>query len=90
MITAVEAKNLTKLFGTTKALDGLSFTVKEAEIYGLIGSNGAGKTTTLGIISTLIIPTSGTAHVFDHNVVKEVTQARAVCNRKNPNHEAKA
>lgn len=78
MTAAVEAKNLTKLFGTTKALDELSFTVKEAEIYGLIGPNGAGKTTTLRIISTLIIPTSGTAHVFDHNVVKEAAQIRKI------------
>lgn len=78
MTAAVEAKNLTKLFGTTKALDELSFTVKEAEIYGLIGPNGAGKTTTLRIISTLILPTSGTAHVFDHDVVKEAAQIRKI------------
>jgi ABC-2 type transport system ATP-binding protein len=78
MTAAVEAKNLTKIFGTTKALDELSFTVKEAEIYGLIGPNGAGKTTTLRIISTLILPTSGTAHVFDHDVVKEASQIRKI------------
>jgi len=78
MDAAVEAKNLTKLFGTTKALDGLNFCVEQGKVYGLIGPNGAGKTTTLRIISTLILPTSGTATVFSLNVVKEASKIREI------------
>jgi ABC-2 type transport system ATP-binding protein len=76
MDNAVETKKLVKLFGTIKALDGLSFEVEEGEIYGLIGPNGAGKTTCLRIISTLILPTSGSATVLGHDVVKEATEIR--------------
>jgi len=76
MNTAVETKNLEKLFGNIKALDRLSFRVDEGEIYGLIGPNGAGKTTCLRIISTLILPTSGSATVFGHNVVNEASEIR--------------
>ncbi|MGQ9565539.1 MAG: ABC transporter ATP-binding protein [Candidatus Bathyarchaeales archaeon] len=76
MNLAVETKKLRKLFGSIKALDELSFQVEEGEIYGLIGPNGAGKTTCLRIISTLILPTSGSATVFGHNVVKEATEIR--------------
>ena len=74
----MEAGNLTKLFGTTRALDGLSFTVEQGEVYGLIGPNGAGKTTTLRIFSTLILPTSGTATVFNLNVVKNASKIREI------------
>ena len=59
--TAVDAKELTKKFGNIQALDNITFNIKQGEVYGLIGPNGAGKTTTLRIISTLILPTSGTA-----------------------------
>ena len=58
MTVAVEAKNVVKDFGNVRALDGLSFTINEGEIFGLIGLNGAGKTTTLRIVSTLLLPTS--------------------------------
>jgi ABC-2 type transport system ATP-binding protein len=73
---AVETKDLVKLFGLIKALDELSFSVEGGEIYGLIGPNGAGKTTCLRIISTLILPTSGSATVLGHDVVKEATEIR--------------
>jgi ABC-2 type transport system ATP-binding protein len=76
MNVAVEVKNLEKLFGNVRALDGLSFQVEKGEIYGLIGPNGAGKTTCLRIISTLILPTSGSATVLGHNVVNEAAEIR--------------
>lgn len=76
MNVAVEAKNLVKDFGSVRALDGLSFTIKKGEIFGLIGLNGAGKTTTLRITSTLLTPTSGTVTVFGHDVVKEASKVR--------------
>lgn len=63
--TAVEVKSVAKVFGNIHALDGLSFDVQSGEIFGLIGPNGAGKTTALRIISTLLLPTSGTVKIFD-------------------------
>jgi len=66
--TAIEVRDLVKVFGNISALSGLSFSVNQGEIYGLIGPNGAGKTTALRIISTLIKPTSGQASIFGINV----------------------
>jgi len=73
---AVEAKDLNKVFGSVRALDGLNFRIEEGEIFGLIGLNGAGKTTALRITSTLLLPTSGTVTVFGHNVVEEASEVR--------------
>jgi ABC-2 type transport system ATP-binding protein len=73
---AVEAKSVVKVFGNIRALDGLSFTVKSGEIFGLIGPNGAGKTTALRIISTLILPTSGEVKVFGVDVVDKADEVR--------------
>ncbi|MFA9437205.1 MAG: ATP-binding cassette domain-containing protein, partial [Candidatus Bathyarchaeota archaeon] len=65
---AIEAEGLTKDFGNVQALGGISFKVKENEIYGLIGHNGAGKTTALRILSTLISASSGSAKIFGYDV----------------------
>jgi len=73
---AVEAKDLNKVFGSVRALDGLNFSIEEGEIFGLIGLNGAGKTTALRITSTLLLPTSGTVTVFGHDVVEEASEVR--------------
>lgn len=78
MVPAVEASNVVKVFGDIRALDGLSFTVKPGEIYGLIGPNGAGKTTALRIISTLLLPTDGTVKVFGLNVVEKAAEVRRI------------
>ena len=76
MSVAVEAKDLTKVFGSVRALDGLNFKIEKGEIFGLIGLNGAGKTTALRIASTLLLPTSGTVTVFGHDVVEEASEVR--------------
>jgi len=76
MSCAVEATGLTKRFGGILALDNLSFGVGEGRIYGLIGPNGAWKTTTLRIISTLILPTQGSATVYGRDVVHEASEVR--------------
>lgn len=76
MNLAIDAQGLVKIFGNIKALDGLMFNVKQGEIYGLIGPNGAGKTTALRIVSTLILPTSGSVRVFGRDVVNEATEVR--------------
>lgn len=73
---AVEVKDVVKTFGKIRALDNLSFRVEEGEIYGLIGPNGAGKTTTLRILSTLILPDSGSAKIFEHDIVNEASEVR--------------
>ena len=76
MSVAVAAEEVTKVFGRINALNGLSFRIREGEIFGLIGPNGAGKTTALRIISTLILPTSGSAKVYDLDVVRNASQVR--------------
>jgi ABC-2 type transport system ATP-binding protein len=76
MVYAVEVDGLVKRFGEILALDGLTFRVEESKIYGLIGPNGAGKTTALRIISTLILPTAGSAAVLGHDVVREASEIR--------------
>ena len=60
----IEVKNLTKSYGPIHAVDGLSFTVREGEIFGLLGPNGAGKTTTLEIIEGLKRPEGGEIQIF--------------------------
>ena len=78
MTLAVDAKELTKKFGDIQALNNVTFNIKQGEVYGLIGPNGAGKTTTLRIISTLILPTSGSATVFGVDVVKQPDEVRKI------------
>ncbi len=75
---AVEAKALVKQFGNIRALDGVSFHIKQGEIFGLIGPNGAGKTTTLRTISTLILPTSGSVEIFGLDPVTQAAEVRKI------------
>ncbi len=75
---AVEVKDLVKQFGNIRALDELSFNIKEGEIFGLIGPNGAGKTTTLRMISTLILPTSGSIKIFGLDAVNQASEVRKI------------
>ena len=77
MSRAIECLDVTKVFGRTNALNGLTFTVEPGEIFGLIGPNGAGKTTALRIASTLLLPTSGSLKVFGLNVVNEAAEIRS-------------
>lgn len=72
---AIEVRNLVKRYpkATTKAVDDISFSVQRGEIFGLLGPNGAGKTTTIGILTTSVIPSSGTAHIMDVNVARDPT-----------------
>jgi len=75
---AIEIANLTKDFGNIRALDNFSLDVNSGEIFGLIGPNGAGKTTALRIISTLLLPTSGTVKVFGYDVVQSAADIRKI------------
>jgi len=72
----IEAQSLTKVYadlrrGQFVALDGLSFSAKSGEVFGLLGPNGAGKTTALRILSTVLVPTSGTATVSGFDCVTQ-------------------
>ena len=66
-MNAIEINNISKTYGTTTALDNISFNVKEGELFGLIGADGAGKTTLFRILTTLILADKGSeigrAHV---------------------------
>lgn len=66
----IVVKNLVKKYNNFTAVNGLSFSVKEGELFGILGPNGAGKTTTLEIIETLKSPTSGEVVVAGHDVRK--------------------
>ena len=59
----VETKNLSKSYGKLKALNNMSMTLYKGDIYGFIGPNGAGKSTTFKILSTILIPDTGTATI---------------------------
>jgi ABC-2 type transport system ATP-binding protein len=68
---AVSVSQLTKKYGEIEAVRGIDFEVDTGETFGFLGPNGAGKSTTIKILCTLADPTSGTARVAGHNVVKE-------------------
>jgi ABC-2 type transport system ATP-binding protein len=72
----VETSALTKVFGKTRAVDGVSLAVPAGCVYGFLGPNGAGKTTTLRILATLLRPDGGTARVFGHDVVLDAGAVR--------------
>ncbi len=71
MMNAVETENLTRIFNGLHAVDGLTFTVREGEIFGLLGPNGAGKTTTIRMLTGQLRPTAGRARVMGCDVVSE-------------------
>jgi ABC-2 type transport system ATP-binding protein len=73
---AISTTNLTKKFGDFTAVDHVSFDVKKAEIFGLLGPNGAGKSTAIRMLSTLSIPTEGSATVAGFDVQKEDGKVR--------------
>ena len=72
----IEVDNLTKKFGQLTAVDGVSFSVGEREIFGFLGPNGAGKSTTIKMLATLVAPTSGRARLAGHDVAIESNAVR--------------
>ena len=72
----IKVEHLTKRFGHLTAVDDISISIQEGEIFGFLGPNGAGKTTTLSILSTLLSPTEGSAMVNGYNVVSQKADVR--------------
>jgi ABC-type multidrug transport system ATPase subunit len=68
MSTIIRVIGLTKFFKDQHAVNGLSFTVQEADVYGFLGQNGAGKSTTIRMLLTLVAPTSGEIEIFGMNL----------------------
>lgn len=68
---SIEVKNLVKKFGSFTAVNGISFNVKQGEIFGFLGANGAGKSTAIRMLCGIIEPTSGDAVVGGYSVMKE-------------------
>ena len=73
---AVAVDRLTRAYGERVALRDLSLEVREREVFGVLGPNGGGKTTLFRILATLILPSSGTARIFGHDVVADPDGAR--------------
>jgi ABC-2 type transport system ATP-binding protein len=76
MDIAIESSGLSKSFGATKAIDKISFSVNESEIFGFIGPDGAGKTTLFRIITTLLLPDDGYVRVLGLDSVSDYKKLR--------------
>lgn len=87
-MNAIKVQNLRRVFKSTigvikrqvkevVAVDGISFNVHSGELFGLLGPNGAGKTTTVKTLTTLLIPTDGSASIQGMDVVREADKIRS-------------
>ena len=76
MTAIIQASDLTKIFGSSTAVDHISFEVRQGEIFGFLGPNGAGKTTTTRILTGVIPPDAGTAAILGHDIRSEPVQAK--------------
>ena len=73
----LKVDNLKKRFGSFEAVKGISFAVEKGEVLGFLGPNGAGKSTTMRMITGFIPPTSGTAAICGHDIIKDPIGAKA-------------
>jgi drug efflux transport system ATP-binding protein len=73
---AIDARDLTRRFGGFTAVDRVTFDVKNGEVFGFLGANGAGKTTAIRMLTGLLSPSSGTATVAGHDVLREAEQVK--------------
>jgi ABC-2 type transport system ATP-binding protein len=77
-MNAIEVKDLHKAFGSLKAVDGVSFSVAQGEIFSLLGPNGAGKTTTISMLSCLLRPDGGDATIMGHSIKNDQMGVKSV------------
>ena len=75
-ILVITVKNVTKKYGNFKAIDNISFEIKEGEIVGLLGPNGAGKSTTMNMLTGFIEPTEGQILINDFDILKKPKKAK--------------
>ena len=78
MPSILEVRNLSKQYGDFTAVKGISFDIREGEIFSLLGPNGAGKTTTISMLSTLYTPTSGDATIGGHSITQDPMAVKRV------------
>ena len=81
---AIDVAHLVKVYKTTRAVDGISFSIARGSITGLLGGNGAGKTTTIAMIMGLVLPTSGRIMVLGHPVPDESAHVLGRMNFESP------
>ncbi len=74
----IEVKNLSKEYNSFKAVDKLSFSVGQGEIFGFLGHNGAGKTTTVNMLTTLLEPSSGTANIAGFDLIEQAFEIKNI------------
>lgn len=72
----IQVDNLSKSYGTKKALDNISFSIKKGEVIGLLGPNGAGKSTTMNILTGYISSSEGTVKIGEYDILKEPIKAK--------------
>jgi len=75
---SLRTENLTKRFGKRSSVDNLNLSIYPGELYALLGDNGAGKTTTIGMLTTLLAPTSGTFYICGYNGLTQARQIRGL------------
>src|SRR5436309_13238146 len=79
MMHVIEARGLRKTYpGGVEAVKGVDFEVPPGEVFGLVGPNGAGKSSIVGMLTTTIVPTAGTARLAGHDVVRSPLLARSL------------
>lgn len=79
-MNAIQTKELTKCYGEKIAVDALDLTVKQGELFALLGVNGAGKTTTVKMLSGLLAPTSGDAEILGYSLVSQTQEVKSRIN----------
>jgi ABC-2 type transport system ATP-binding protein len=78
-MSTIEVRGLSKTYpGGVEAVKGIDFDVEPGEVFGLLGPNGAGKSTTIGMLTTTVAPTGGSARLAGYDVAKQALQARSV------------
>ena len=78
MTAAIQVRGLVKQYGESRAVDAINLDVRQGSVHGLLGPNGAGKTTTVRMLSTLVRPDGGQAHVAGYDIVRDAARVRSV------------
>lgn len=76
----IEINGLTKKFGALTAVNDVSLSIKDKECFALLGLNGAGKTTLINMLSTQMLPTSGSANIYGYDLIKDTEKIKNIVN----------